>query len=104
MVIFRVVGVYRSHLSGSACFEPLRQGGRVMTTKYMHTINGKPAALSNGSIVYNFSTRNTTWAKLCDSLAEIRKQQRISKKTWKEHAYRYMGEDEFKYGYVRILL
>ena len=73
-----------------------------MTTKYMHTINGKPAGFIDGSIVYN--TGGGTWVKLCDSLDEIRKQQRISKKTWKEHAYRYMGEDEFKYGYVRILV
>ena len=81
-----------------------------MTTKYMHTINGKPAGFRNGSIIrnrsiiYNTGRRGRTWVTLCDSLAEIRKQQRISKKTWKEHAYRYMGEDEFKYGYVRILV
>ena len=74
-----------------------------MTTKYMHTINNRPAGFRDGSIVYNFSSKKT-WAPLCDSLAEIRKQQRISKKTWGKYGYPSMGEDEFKYGYVRILL
>jgi len=71
-----------------------------MTTKYMHTICGKPAGFIDGSIVYN--TGAQTWATLCDSLAEIRKQQRTSRRSWDKHGYPYMGDDQFQYGYVRI--
>jgi len=70
-------------------------------TMYMHTINGKPASFWKGSICY-ISSLGNTWATLCDSLDEIKRQQRISKKTWKEESY--MGPIEFKYGYVRILV
>lgn len=75
-----------------------------MTTKYMHTINGKPAGFRYDSIVYNRANGRTTWVTLCDSLAEIRRHQRISKKSWDKYGYPWMGDDQFKYGYVRILV
>lgn len=67
-----------------------------MGTKYIHTIDGQPATISDGYIC--FMTHYGKAGITRDSLAEIRKDQKLSAR---KRAKDGMGDDAFKIGYRR---
>lgn len=64
-----------------------------MRNKYLHTINGQPAGYNGNQICYG-------WAgmPLANTLKQIRKEQRLTKKERKK----WGCDDEDKYGYLRV--
>lgn len=70
-----------------------------MSVKYMHTLDGKPATFTDGERVV-FSSR----IKLADSLKQIRREQFISKNSYRRLAHD--GENTFdsvEYGYTLVV-
>lgn len=66
-------------------------------SKYMHTIDGRPATFDGYQICYA-----TFYGKpniLADSLAQIRKEQKLTERNRKADGYETIGD----YGYLRYL-
>ena len=70
----------------------------MMATKYLHTLNGKPAEFDGWQIVY--ATHYGKACQLADSLKQIRKEQKTS--FWNRHEE--FGEErlDIEHGYRRI--
>ena len=64
-------------------------------TKYMHLLSGKPATFFDGQLLF---TGGRSRVKLCDSLKEIRRQQKQSRKYRVDRNY----DDCMIAGYVLV--
>lgn len=67
-----------------------------MPTKYMHTIDGKPAQWSGEQIVFPYSRGSV---RLVDSLRLIRRHQLLTEEFRMSRRFDY---DPDKYGYIRV--
>ena len=70
-----------------------------MTVKYMHTIDGMPAAFDGDQICYRSFYGKAQ--PLCDDLAQIKREQQLTKKYRDSMGF---SDYETKYSHLRILV